>query len=291
MNKRKFQLSNGYLLEFEQLARVLTVMAEQPELKKISKQTLCETTGLMERHIETLVSMGTAMGLIVPITQVLSSVGKLVVANDVFIESRATLEWCHYSGAGSYRNLVWFEVFNTLLPSGVSMTINEWMDKLRYQLAGEYTEKALGKNLREEVRFVVDAYLNKDFRKLELLHRADERIYMRRVIELTSHIFAAMIYDYAYESGARLIQAADLLNKPGSPGLLFAMDEPTLRTHLEELHKKGWLRYETTHNLNQVRLDDKFSALSFLRAHYGDKEPVPETDEKPSKTVLRNMFA
>ena len=291
MNKRKFQLCNGYLLEFDQLARIMTVMAEHSEAKKITRQTLCETTGLMERHVATLVSMGSAMGLIVPVTQVLSPVGKLVVANDVFIESRASLEWCHYTGAGSYRNLVWFEVFNTLLPSGVSMTTKEWMDKLRHQLVGEYTEKALGKNLREEVRFVVDAYLNKNFRKLELLHRSGERIYVRRVIKLTSLVFAAMIYDYAFKSGVKLIQAADLLNKPGSSGLVFAMDEPTLRAHLEKLHEKGWLRYETTHNLNQVRLHDGFSALSFLEGYFEDKEPVPETSEKRVKKDRRDLFA
>jgi len=284
-------LCNGYLLEFDQLARIMTVMAEHSEAKKITRQTLCETTGLMERHVATLVSMGSAMGLIVPVTQVLSPVGKLVVANDVFIESRASLEWCHYTGAGSYRNLVWFEVFNTLLPSGVSMTTKEWMDKLRHQLVGEYTEKALGKNLREEVRFVVDAYLNKNFRKLELLHRSGERIYVRRVIKLTSLVFAAMIYDYAFKSGVKLIQAADLLNKPGSSGLVFAMDEPTLRAHLEKLHEKGWLRYETTHNLNQVRLHDGFSALSFLKGHFEDKEPVPETSEKRVKKDRRDLFA
>ena len=284
-------MCNGYLLEFDQLARVMTVMAERSEAKKISRQILCETTGLMERHVATLVSMGSAMGLIMPVTQILSPIGKLVVANDVFIESSATLEWCHYTGAGSYRNLVWFEVFNMLLPSGVSMTTNEWMDKLRHQLVGEYTEKALGKNLREEVRFVVDAYLNRNFRKLDLLHRSGERIYVRRVIEVTSLVFTAMIYDYAFKSGAKLIQAADLLNKPGSPGLVFAIDELTLRGHLEKLHEKGWLRYETTHNLNQVRLHDGFSALSFLKAHFGDKEPVPETSEKRVKEKRGDLFA
>lgn len=291
MNKRKFQLSNGYLLEFDQLARVMTIMAEQSEAKKITKQTLCETTGLMERHVETLVSMGTAIGLIMPVTQILSPIGKLVVANDVFIESRATLEWCHYKGAGSFRNLVWFEVFNTLLSSGVSMTTNEWLDKLRHQFAGEYTKKTLGNNLRAEVRFVVDAYLNRNFRKLELLHRSGERIYVRRVIKLTSLVFAAMLYDYAFKSGAKLIETADFLKKPGSPGLLFAMDEPTLRAHLEKLHEKGWLRYETAHNLNQVRLHNEFSALSFLKAHFGGKEPVPETSEKRVKEERRDLFS
>lgn len=290
MKKRKFQLSNGYLLEFDQLARVMSVMAEQPEAKIITKATLCQKTGLMDRHVETLVSMGTAMGLIKPIAQVLSPVGKLTVANDVFIESKATLEWCHYIGAGSYRNLVWFELFNTLLPSGISMTMNELMDKLRNRFVDEYSVKALGKNLREEVRFIVDAYMNRNFRKLELLHRSGERLFMRRVIELTGLIFAAMIYDYALKSGTSLVQADDLLRKPGSPGLVFAMDMAAISAHLEKLQEKGWIRYETKHNLNQVRLHDGFSTLSFISAHYEGKEPVVAAHEKVTNKDRKDRF-
>ena len=39
-------MCNGYLLEFDQLARVMTVMAERSEAKRIAKTTLCENTGV-----------------------------------------------------------------------------------------------------------------------------------------------------------------------------------------------------------------------------------------------------
>ena len=184
------------------------------------------------------------------------------------------------AGAGLFKNLVWFEVSNTLLPSGMSMSANEWAEKLRSQFVGEYTEKSLRKNLREEVRFIVDAYLNRNFKKLELLHRSGEQIYIRRHTDMTLLIFAAAVYDFARKSQARLVQIDDLATRQGSPGLLFAMDETTLHGHIEKLHERGWLRYETTHNLNQVRLRDGLTALAFLKSHYENKEPAPESERR-----------
>ena len=58
------------------------------------------------------------------------------------------------------------------------MTQNEWLERLRSELSGEFTPKTLGTGLREEVRFVVDAYMERNFNKLGILQQsASERIY------------------------------------------------------------------------------------------------------------------
>jgi len=101
--RRKFQVSNGYLLEFDQLARILHVLLDYQESKKVSKETLEEETGFVDRQVETLVSMGAAMGLIIPNRQILSPIGLIIAKHDIFIEKKGSLEWCHYNGAGSVR--------------------------------------------------------------------------------------------------------------------------------------------------------------------------------------------
>jgi hypothetical protein len=275
MINRKFQLSNGYTLEFEQLARVLICMAEKPAAKKIPRAEIQEGTGLTDRHVESVVSMGCAMGLIQAGTQILTLAGRLIAQYDVFIQSRPTLEWCHYMGAGSFKNLVWFEVFNTFLPAGPVMTASDWMRRLRSSLAGQYSDKTLAKNLRQEIHFVEDAYLNRNFAKLELLHRTtDDRLYSRRYTQITPVIFAAMLYDLASREKAGLLQATDVLEKPGSPGLVFAMDEVVVRQAIEAVHERGWVRFESTHNLDQIRFKEGFSAISFLRSHYEGTVPT-----------------
>jgi len=89
--KRKIQVSNGYPLEFEQLARVLNYLLEQRDAKRINRKTLREETGLADRHIGSLVSMGSAMGLIKPGAQVATPTGLLIARHDIFLEKRHPL--------------------------------------------------------------------------------------------------------------------------------------------------------------------------------------------------------
>ena len=275
--KRKFQISNGYLLEFDQLARLLSFMSNNPSVKRIRRKELAENTGLSSRQIASLVSVGRAIRLIQRGKQTLSPVGTLIAKYDIFIEAKGTLEWCHYSGAGSFQNLLWYEIFNNLLPNGEPMAQEGWMEHLRDAFAGQYTDRTIGKHLREEVRFVVDAYLNRNFKKLELLHQtSDGRLYERRYINIDPLVFSSILYDYADERETKLLQVMALTDRPGSPGRLFAMDDPTIRKVVEQLHEKGWVHYEGTHNLDQIRLREGFTALEFLKAYYEDREPCPE---------------
>ena len=277
--RRKFQVSNGYLLEFDQLARILHFLLEHRDAKKINRKALQEDTGLADRQVGSLVSMGSAMGLIKPGLQVLTPVGLLVAEHDIFIEKRGTLEWCHYAGAGSYRNLIWFEIFNRLLTEATPMSQEEWNEQLRSDLTGKYSKRTIGKGLYEEVRFVVDAYTKRNFSKLELLNQSsDERLYRRRYTDFAPLVLSAIIYDFCASRESHLSQVGEMAVTPGSPAVVFGLDAASFRQQIEGLHDRGWLRYETTHNLDQIRLKPGFSALEFLTAHFEDREPC-QNDE------------
>ena len=276
--RRKFQVSNGYLLKFDQLARILHFLLEHRDAKKINRKALQEDTGLADRQVESLVSMGAAMGLIRPGRQVLTPVGLLIAEQDIFIEKRGSLEWCHYVGAGSFRNLIWFEIFNHLLAEASPMTQEEWNERMRSDLAGKYSKRTIGKGLYEEVRFVIDAYMERNFSKLELLHRSsDERLYRRRYTQFAPLVLSAMIYDFCATKETHLSQVGEMAVTPGSPAVVFGLDAASFRQQIEGLHDRGWLRYETTHNLDQIRLKPGFSAFEFLTAHFEDREPREDT--------------
>ena len=280
--RRKFQVSNGYLLEFDQLARILHFLLEHRDAKKINSKALQEDTGLADRQVESLVSMGAAMGLVTRGRQVLTPVGLLIAEQDIFIEKRGSLEWCHYVGAGSFRNLIWFEIFNRLLAEASPMTQEEWNERMRSDLTGKYSKRTIGKGLYEEVRFVIDAYMERNFSKLELLHRSsDERLYRRRYTRFAPLVLSAMIYDFCAIKETRLSQVGEIAVTPGSPAVVFGLDAASFRQQIEGLHDRGWLRYETTHNLDQIRLKPGFSALEFLTAHFEDREPREDTKPSP----------
>ena len=278
-NRRKFQISNGYFLEFDQFARILNALLEHKGAKKINRKFLNEETGLADRQVESLISMGAAMGLIKPGNQVLTPVGLLIAKNDIFIEKMGSLEWLHYVCAGSYRNLFWFEVFNDLLTKESVMTQNDWQDYFRKKLRGQYSDKTIKKHLPKEIRFIVDAYTKRNFSKLEILHMsADDQLYRRRYTSFTPLVLAAMIYDFCTANEAQLSQVGELAVTPGSPAMVFGLDAALFRQQVEGLHDRGWLRYETTHNLDQIRLKPGFSALEFLTAYFEDREPYPNDE-------------
>jgi hypothetical protein len=271
--RRKFQVSNGYLLEFDQLARILHFLLENRQAKKINRKLLQEDTGLADRQVESLISIGAAMGLIKPGNQVLTPTGLLFAEHDIFIEKTGSLEWCHYVGAGSFRNLIWFEIFNHLLTQASAMTQEEWTEHLRSELAGKYSKRTISKGLYEEVRFVIDAYMKRNLNKLELLHRSpDDRLYRRRYTRFSPLVLSAMIYDFCAAKEAHLFQVGEMAAAPGSPAVVFGLDAASFRQQIEGLHDRGWLRYETTHNLDQIRLKSGFSAISFLSAHFKNEE-------------------
>jgi hypothetical protein len=280
--RRKFQVSNGYLFEFDQLARILHFLFENKEAEKISRQSLLENTGLSNRQIESLVSIGAAIGLIKPGSQILTDTGLLIAEHDIFLESKETLEWCHYIGAGSPRNLIWFELFNKFLNSSSSMKQSELNDALRDSLAGLYTKRTIGKHLYEEVRFVIDVYTERNFKKLELLQRStDEQLYRRRYSNFNPIVLTAMIYDFCTIKEVKLFQVGEMAATPGSPAVVFGLDTASFRKQIEGLHDRGWLRYETTHNLDQIRLKPGFSAIDFLSAYFEEREPRENTKSSP----------
>ena len=84
-------------MEFDQLARVLNFLLENKKAKRISRKDIKEDTGLADRQVESLVSIGTAMGLIKPRVQILTPAGLVIAAHDIFLERQGSLEWCHLS--------------------------------------------------------------------------------------------------------------------------------------------------------------------------------------------------
>ena len=268
-SNRKLQISNGYLFESDQLSRVLHFLTARLSVKRIYRKDIQESTGLSNRQIESVVSIGCALGLIKPGVQILTATGALIVEHDIFLEQTGTLQWCHYQGAGNSRNLVWHEIFNRILPAELAHTESGWLANLRNSLSGQYTDRTIGKHLQQEVRFVIDAYLNRNFKKLEILQQhSDGRLYRRRHLHVEPPILCAMIYDYAAGRGESLLQVREIAEAEGSPSLLFGFDGTTFRQAVELLHENGWLRYESTHNLDQIRLKEDFSALAFLKRYY-----------------------
>jgi hypothetical protein len=294
--QRKFQVCRSHLLDFAHLSRLLCSIAEKNGAERVGRGELREATGLPDGQVESLINIAVAMGLVERRIQTLTSIGRLIVKHDIFFDDRGTLEWCHYAGAGSYRNLFWFDAFNHLLVEEEPMTIEGWQKYFSRRLSGRYSDKSIKNQVPKEVRFVIKAYLEGNFRKMELLREAvDGRLYRRRYTEFDPRVFCATIYDFCATHDIRIPQVGEMAITPGSPAVLFGLDVATFRQQVESLHDRGWLRYETTHNLDQIRLKPGYSAIGCLAAHFEDREPqgndsMDNIDDSHEKSPQGNLF-
>lgn len=285
--RRKFQISRSHLFEFNHFSRVLSLLFENRSTKRISRDLLIENSGLPDGQVASLISIGAAMGLIQTRSQTLTPIGLIIAEYDIFLEGQGTLEWCHYKGAGSYKNFLWFEVFNHILAEEPAMTQEGWQEYFKKKLKGQYSDKTVNDHVPKEIRFIVDAYTKRNFNKLEILHiSTDDQLYRRRYTSFTPLVLTAMIYDFCTANEAKLSQVGEMAVTPGSPAMVFGLDVASFRQQIERLHDRGWLRYETTHNLDQIRLKPGFSAIEFLTAHFEKREP----QEGLGKSSERNFL-
>jgi len=273
--RRKLQVSNGFYLDFDQLARLIHTIANAEDGQKISFSFMEEETGLPFRQVENRLSMGRAMGLIVDRSLGLTPFGQLVAKYDTFFESKGTLESIHYFAASREKNLLWYDVFNDLLINYDPLGYEGWLNFFRTSLAGQYSERSLRRHISEEVRFLIQAYTENNLKKLGLIVKDSQgKLSRRRYLQPTPLVFCAILYDYAKQQGTELMQVEDLLQSQGSPPVLFFMGKEVFVATVEKLHDKGYIRYEGTHDLNQLRLKEEYCPESFLKAHYENKEPV-----------------
>ncbi len=272
---RKLQISNGHYIDFDQIARLIHAITTAEQDQKITTGFLEQDTGLPFRQVRNRISIARSMGLLEERSFSLTSFGSLIVRHDPFFEIKGSLEYVHYLAAGNYKNLIWFEVFNTLLPGDRILDYPHWLKYFRKNLAGEYSKNSLQRHLPMEVRFIIEAYIENNLKQLELISKDSQgRLYKRRYLDSSPLIFCAILYDYAQKQKTDLLQVENLLQDKGSPPVLFFMGEKMFHNILEILHEKCYLRYEGTHDLNQLRLKEEYNAESFLTAYYENREPV-----------------
>ena len=94
-----------------------------------------------------------------------------------------------------------------------------------------------------------------------------------------------MVYDFAAAHDWKLLQVGEVAQTAGSPAAVFGQDADTFAQGIEDLHQRGWLRYETTHNLDQIRLR-RFTSLEFLTAHFEGRGPREGTEERTPTRAL-----
>jgi hypothetical protein len=271
--QRKLQVSNGHYLDLDQLARLM-ITVKNNEASSLSLDGLAEETGLPRRQVRNRISIGRAIGVFNRASFSLTEFGSFVAEYDQFFDAEATLELVHYRAASTYENLIWYELFNTFAVEQDVFASQGLLDFFRETLEGLYSKESLTKHVRKELRFLLDAYTGDKLKRLEVLLETSDGRYMRGRHRLTNPLVAAaIIYRYCEAMNRHVCSIDELCGEKGAPGLLFGMSRAGLREMVEGLHEMRWVRYETTHSLDQIRLISGFDSMEFTRACYEGRSP------------------
>lgn len=267
----KLQLGNGYLLDFDQVARLLNASC-QDERGKIPQPDLAAAVGVADRKVENLGSLASALGLIRKKTYKPTELGLLIQQTDPFFDDLGTLWFLHYVISSDPRNIIWNRIVNHVLPSQNRFTrdlLRSTFDDLRLY----YSDYSLKTHVLKELNTFLDAYMNQAFSRLAFLRAEGDGYALAYRQPVPALALAASIARYRATccSGDTVIPIPDLCNAPNSPGIVFAMPEDRLRALLEELKTQPGFSLESRADLDQVRMPVDLTDVDWMRRYYDER--------------------
>ncbi len=269
MTQPKLQLTNGYEIDFGQIAQLLAAI-ERDGRGRIPVASLAETMGISYRQAENLGSIARALELATAKTYQLTRLAKLIIERDRFFDDLGTLWFLHYVVASDPRHLVWNQLTNEFLLQSSGFTRDEFRKSFHY-LAESHSKDSASKHVLKEVNTTLNAYSKQHFARLAYIQETGEYSYVLSYREpIPPLVLAACIARYRamHRPGDTAISVTDLLSAPNSPGVICQIPEDRLRAGLEYLKSEPGISLESRADLDQVRLTDATTDVEWLERYY-----------------------
>lgn len=264
----KLQLSTGFAVNCSLLARLLHGVC-QDQRSRIPQADLAERMGLARRHVEHLASIAYAFGLIQRGTYRPTSLGRLLHSKDPFFDNVGTLWFLHYFIASDPRYLIWNRMVTEVIPQKRSFTreqARQAFESLRLYVSAYSYRVHIGK----ELRVFLNAYTEQNFLKLAYLRVVDDSYALSYREPVPPLVLAAAITCFRdrHRPGDTAVSVADLLTDRNGPGVVFQLDETSLRAALESLKLQGGFSLESRADLDQVRLSAGLPPCAWMERYY-----------------------
>jgi len=268
MSAGKLQLTNGYSVDFGEIARFVSTV-QRDGRAKIPLADIANAGGFALRQAENLGSISQAFGLVEPRVLRLLPLGKITAAHDRFFDDVGTLWFLHYVIASQPRHIVWNRFATDLVIRPGGFTKDEFNGAFG-DLAVTHSASSANKHVRKETRGVVDAYLNQKLARLSYLREEDERFSLSYREPLPPLILAACIAEYRdrHRPGDTAVAVPDLLSGPNSPGVICQIPEDRLRIGLEGLKNEAGVSLESRADLDQIRLSPDIAGWKWMERYY-----------------------
>ena len=264
------QLTNGFFVDFTQLARVLDYAVQHQDLGRIPGEAYQKGLGLSERKSQSLNAQLGAFLLVKPVVLTPTDLGKLIHYYNPYLDDVGTLWLLHYIISSDERYVIWNRLVNQVIPENVRVSTviaRPYFD----DLAIHYSERTMDNNMGSEISAVWNAYTEQELAHLHYLRAESDLIYTRGYGDLTiPEVFlaATLLYRERYAAGAATLQVGVLAHAPNSPGRVFGLSERQVRDLLEHTKGPGSINVETRADLDQVRFPGDLDYLTVMQRYY-----------------------
>ncbi|MBV1758948.1 MAG: DUF4007 family protein [Dethiosulfatibacter sp.] len=262
----KIQVLNGFKMYFDQITSVFKNRYDSEE--KIDLDKLSDITGLNRRKARLILNYLADIGLSEKRTLNKTKLGQIIYKHDEFLQKEGTLWLMHYLQATNEYLIVWNRSINMFYNQHyiTREEILEQFDDLKDRCS-EYT---FNHHIGKEIRIVLDAYTNQNFKKLSLLDEERTRYSINRNQDIPLMIILATViwYKEKYYPGATAIDIQELCKNQNSPGRIFVLDELKFRNMLEKLKNQGLISIESRADLDQIRIKAEQTFETTVEAYY-----------------------
>lgn len=270
--KTRLQLTNGYPVNFDQLARLLHFVY-QDERTSVPLTEIAMAVGVSDVHAEFLSRVANVLGIVTMKVRKPTALGLLTVTRDTFFDDIGTLWIMHYTAASNPQNLVWNRLVNGLVPEQRYFTVDDFRGQFG-DIKEQFTKNSFSAYVNKETRSLLDAYTVQKFARLEYLHHEGEEGYRLAYREpLPPLVLAACIARYRdqHRPNDNSLSVSDLLNAPNGPGVVCQIPEDRLRSALEYLKTQPGISLESRADLDQIRLTDNTQDYQWMERYYASR--------------------
>jgi Mn-dependent DtxR family transcriptional regulator len=265
------QLTDGYYLHFNQFSRMLQYALENLIKPRILSAEYEDALGQSPRNMESLRKIMVELGLLKSNKLTLTEFGEAVAKKDLFFENHNTLWICHYNISSSIENYVWYRFTNKILTNINNYSFEDFYKY--YEDVTEYNQgKSAFKSMHKEVKAVLNAYTEQQFKYLRLIYKDYENKFQRdNQIETDPLVYLYCLLSYKENKNinATALTLNEIINDDETPSKVFHLEEPIINDILNRLHSKQLIGLEKFGDLNQARFPNHLTKELVLKEIYG----------------------
>jgi len=262
----KIQVLNGFKLYFDQITSIFKNRYDGEE--KINLGKLSEISGLNRRKARMILNYLAEIGLSEKRTLNKTDLGTTIYKHDEFLQKEGTLWLMHFLQATNEYLIIWNKSINMFY---------DYQQITKEDLQGQFddleekcSKYTFSHHIGKEINIVLDAYINQNFKKLNLIEKDNKGFAVNRNQDIPPMIVLAaiLLYKENYYPGASAVDIKELCFNKNSPGRIFILDEYEFRNILEKLKNQGLINIESRADLDQVRIKEGHTFEKTVEAYY-----------------------